>query len=163
MSPSESPSADTSTTALKLGPRKKRYVCNHILVNAFSDAPSVRHGSGATQSSRTSDPLVHYGRHFGRTVHAMCNVQALVTNGILRMGDDADVPEEMLTSEYTPFHYNYSVTALTQQLMFRCRREGRVFQRLVRIVPHLADRLMECSTDEAMAMADLARLPACEH
>ena len=30
----------------------------------------------------------------------MCNVQALVTNGIVRMGDDSDVDEESLTSEY---------------------------------------------------------------
>ena len=53
-----------------------------------------------TEFSRASDPLVHHGRHFGRTVHAMCNIQALLTNGILRMGDDADIPEEDLTHEY---------------------------------------------------------------
>lgn len=29
----------------------------------------------------------------------MCNVQALVTGGIQRMGDDADVDEELLSSE----------------------------------------------------------------
>jgi hypothetical protein len=49
--------------------------------------------------SRTSDPLVHHGRHFGRTVHAMCNVSALVTNGILLMGQDSDVSEESLTTQ----------------------------------------------------------------
>jgi len=48
--------------------------------------------------SRASDPLVHYGRHFGRTVHAMCNIQALITNGIMQMA--ADAPEESLTSQY---------------------------------------------------------------
>jgi len=48
--------------------------------------------------SRTSDPLVHHGRHFGRTVHAMCNVPALVTNGVLIMGQDSDVSEESLTT-----------------------------------------------------------------
>jgi hypothetical protein len=51
--------------------------------------------------SRASDPLIHHGRHFGRTVHAMCNVQALITNGILRMGDD--VPDESRTSAYVLF------------------------------------------------------------
>ena len=50
-------------------------------------------------SSCANDPLVHHGRHFGRTVHVMCNIQALITNGILRMGDDIDTPEESLTSE----------------------------------------------------------------
>ena len=49
-----------------------------------------------------SDPLVHHGRHFGRTVHAMCSVQALITNGILRIGQDEleEVSDESLTAEF---------------------------------------------------------------
>jgi hypothetical protein len=46
-----------------------------------------------------SDPLVHHGRHFGRTLHAMSNVQVLLTNGILRMGELADQAEETFTAE----------------------------------------------------------------
>jgi hypothetical protein len=49
--------------------------------------------------SCTSDPLVHHGRHFGRTLHAMTNVQILLTNGILRMGELADQPDEVFTAE----------------------------------------------------------------
>jgi hypothetical protein len=49
--------------------------------------------------SSTSDPLVHHGRHFGRTLHAMTNVQALLTNGLLRMVELADRPEETFTAE----------------------------------------------------------------
>ena len=49
--------------------------------------------------SRSSDPLVHHGRHFGRTVHAMCNVQALIINSLL-LGDDGEVAEEMLTVQF---------------------------------------------------------------
>jgi hypothetical protein len=49
--------------------------------------------------SRTSDPLVHYRRHFGRAVHVMCSIQALLTNGILRMGEEGEVVEESLTPE----------------------------------------------------------------
>jgi hypothetical protein len=48
--------------------------------------------------SRPGDPFVHHGRHFGRTVHAMCNVYALICNGISHMGEEP-VPEESLTSE----------------------------------------------------------------
>jgi hypothetical protein len=47
--------------------------------------------------SHASDPLMHHGRHFGRSIHAMCNIQALITNGILTMGGDTD--EELLTAE----------------------------------------------------------------
>lgn len=56
-----------------------------------------------------SDPLVHHGRHFGRTVHALCNVNALITNGILRLGELADEPEEAFTSEYAPLN-PYDIT-----------------------------------------------------
>jgi hypothetical protein len=52
--------------------------------------------------SRVSDPFVHYGRHFGRAVHAMCSIQALLTNGILRMGEEGEVEEESLTPERVP-------------------------------------------------------------
>ena len=45
-----------------------------------------------------SDPLVGHGRHFGRTVHALCNVNALITNGLLRLGELADEPEESFTA-----------------------------------------------------------------
>ena len=34
-------------------------------------------------------------------------------------------------------------------------REYRVFQRLLGMVPHLEERLMDCSNEEAMAIADL--------
>ena len=44
------------------------------------------------------DPFVHHGRHFGRTVHAMCNVHALICNGVGRMGEEP-APEESLTYE----------------------------------------------------------------
>jgi hypothetical protein len=50
----------------------------------------------------SSDPLVHSGRHFGRTVYAMCNVRLLITNSLLRLeeSDGGEVLEESLTSEY---------------------------------------------------------------
>ena len=52
-----------------------------------------------TNISCGTDPLVHYGRHFGRTVHALCTVSALLNNGILRMGELQDQPEEVFTHE----------------------------------------------------------------
>jgi hypothetical protein len=47
-----------------------------------------------------TDPLVHHGRHFGRSVHALCTVSTLLNNGILRMGELADRAEETFTQEY---------------------------------------------------------------
>ena len=54
--------------------------------------------------SRTGDPLIHHGRHFGRTVHAMCNVQVLIINGLLHLSEtDGEVQEETLTYEFVPW------------------------------------------------------------
>lgn len=47
-----------------------------------------------------TDPLVHHGRHFGRTVHALCTVGALLNNGIIRMGELTEQAEDTFTQEY---------------------------------------------------------------
>ena len=56
--------------------------------------------------SCASDPLVRYGRHFGRPVHAMCSIQALLTNGMPHMGEEGEVVEESLTPEQASFLVN---------------------------------------------------------
>ena len=64
-----------------------------VLSDFYSRLSRIRH---------SSDPLVHHGRHFGRTVYAMCNVRSLITNGLLRLeeSDGGEITEESLTSEY---------------------------------------------------------------
>ena len=101
--------------------------------------------------SRASDPLVHHGRHFGRTVHAMCNVQALVTAGILRMADDGEVAEESLTPECVTI----ILVHFSTKHKCRARKEYRVFEKLLRLVPNLTEHLVEASEEESMIMADL--------
>jgi hypothetical protein len=63
-----------------------------VLSDFYSHLSCIRH---------SSDPLVHHGRHFGRTVYAMCNVRSLITNGLLRLEelDGGEILEESLTSE----------------------------------------------------------------
>ncbi|KAH6909687.1 hypothetical protein BKA70DRAFT_1102440, partial [Coprinopsis sp. MPI-PUGE-AT-0042] len=48
-----------------------------------------------------TDPLVHHGRHFGRTICAFCRVQALIRDGIsIAVQLDLEgLPEESLTKE----------------------------------------------------------------
>jgi len=79
--------------ALHLGPRKKPYV--------FGDFPGFpcRLCLTCFNYSSGTDPLVHHGRHFGRTVHALCNVGALLNNGMLRMGELSEQPDEDFTHE----------------------------------------------------------------
>ncbi|KAI5992631.1 hypothetical protein EDC04DRAFT_2872768 [Pisolithus marmoratus] len=45
------------------------------------------------------DLLVHHGCHFGHVVHAFCNVQMLLTNGVTLMGDVEERGLETLTQE----------------------------------------------------------------
>ncbi|KAF8235832.1 hypothetical protein L208DRAFT_1254372 [Tricholoma matsutake] len=56
--------------------------------------------------SHASDPLVHHGQHFGQAVHVMCSIQALLTNGILHMGEEGVVVEELLTPEQVSYLIN---------------------------------------------------------
>ena len=68
--------------------------------------------------SRPGDPFVHHGRHFGRTVHAMCNVNALICSGIDHMGEEP-VPEESLTDELVLFSFS-----IRSELMHASQMQG---------------------------------------
>lgn len=63
--------------------------------------------------SCVSDPLVHHGRHFGRNVHALCNVYALITNGLLRDGERSDEPEDSFTAEYVFYFSGFCILGRT--------------------------------------------------
>jgi hypothetical protein len=110
--------------------------------------------------SRTADPLVHHGRHFGRSVHAMCNVRALITNGLVRMAEsEGEVQEETLTFEFVLILSCLDFYLCTM-LEHRARGEHRAFKKLLELVPRLTERLLEASDEESMMMADLVRLRA---
>lgn len=103
-------------------------------------------------SSCGTDPLVHHGRHFGRTVHALCTVQALLNNGLLRMGELADQSEESFSHESVLFLLSYRWSTHQRN---RERREHRVFQRLLEMVPGLEERLVEGSDENVVHIAEL--------
>jgi hypothetical protein len=81
-------------SALERGPKKRPYATDLLTSTTHTLTTSL------PLLSCQTDPLVHYGRHFGRTVHALCNVSALLTNGLLRLGEQAGEPEESFTEEY---------------------------------------------------------------
>ncbi|KZP11823.1 hypothetical protein FIBSPDRAFT_898713 [Athelia psychrophila] len=57
--------------------------------------------------STTTNPLTHYGRHFCRTVHAMCNIQALLTAAIIRVAQFETRPLEEYSFEHRQEHAIY--------------------------------------------------------
>jgi hypothetical protein len=100
-----------------------------------------------------TDPLVHHGRHFGRTVHSLCNVTALVNNGLLYIGEFSGQPEETFTHECVLFPLAW----MFDYMFTRQRREHRVFTLLLQMVPGLEERLVEGSEENVLHVAELVR------
>jgi hypothetical protein len=88
--PTSSIPSKRATSALQMGPRKKAYVASNVRENFCKLILSP---------SSSSDPLISHGRHFGRTVFALCNYPSLLTNGILRLEQMEETPLEDFSAE----------------------------------------------------------------
>jgi hypothetical protein len=93
MSDAETNDNRKRSNALKLGPRKS-HAFHSLICFSLTTSDYLKN-----LVSCNTDPLIHHGHHFCRTVHALCNVQALLTNGILRSVELAEEPEENFTAE----------------------------------------------------------------
>ncbi|KAF7969780.1 hypothetical protein HWV62_26007 [Athelia sp. TMB] len=71
------------------------------------------------------DPVVHVGRHFGRTVSAVVNIKTLVSNGISR--------QLRLHTKEISF----------DDLEPHVQREHKIFAALLEAIPNLLDRMDE--------------------
>jgi hypothetical protein len=80
----------TRLVGLINGSSKKGVSSPHVDHKLHSLIPSL---------SSSSDPLVFHGRHFGRTVFALCNYPSLLTNSILRLEQMEDTPLEDFPAE----------------------------------------------------------------
>ncbi|KIK32022.1 hypothetical protein CY34DRAFT_19354 [Suillus luteus UH-Slu-Lm8-n1] len=103
------------------------------------DASRKRSGSalhmGPRKKASSSNPLVLHGRHFGRTVFALCNYPALLTAGVLRLEESPDSPIEDYPADV--------------------RREHTVFMALVDSYPGLLDRLTNGEEDDLIHVGEL--------
>ncbi|EGN99204.1 hypothetical protein SERLA73DRAFT_53763 [Serpula lacrymans var. lacrymans S7.3] len=81
-----------------------------------------------------ADPLVHHGQHFGRTIHALCNIWALLANGIARTGEFHQ-PDEYYSSEEN--------------------QEYLIYRSLLRMIPGLEDCLLQGDKDNIVSMAEM--------
>lgn len=100
-----------------------------------------------------SDPLVHHGRHFGRTIQAMCNVEALILNGLVRLGDLSGEPEESFPATYVMPLLRFIINLYFS--FYSQRREFRIFKNLLRMSPGLEERLLEGNKVDALYVAEL--------
>ncbi|KIJ93139.1 hypothetical protein K443DRAFT_646874 [Laccaria amethystina LaAM-08-1] len=107
-----------------------------IMVSQENQRPAEQ--SCDKRPSQTVDVLQQGPRkkpHFGRTIHALCNVHALIEQGIGCMLRLSENPNEIFTLQE--------------------RREHEVFLALLRAVPGFEERLMTCSDEEVNSMAGM--------
>ncbi|KAG2737594.1 hypothetical protein P692DRAFT_20761377 [Suillus brevipes Sb2] len=90
---------------------------------------------GPRKRALKSDPLVSHGRHFGRTVFALCNYPSLLTNGILRLEQLEEASLEDFTAEE--------------------RREHLVFEKLLDSYPGLLERIRDGTEEEVLHVGEL--------
>jgi len=75
-----------------------------------------------------------------------------LTNGVLRLGEQANEPESLTVEYIDP---PISIYCAPNRLSLRQRRERRVFSELLQIDPNLETRLREGADDDAARIADL--------
>ncbi|EAU87300.2 hypothetical protein CC1G_12213 [Coprinopsis cinerea okayama7 len=95
-------------------------------------------GLGPRKRACRTDPLVHHGRHFGRTIQAFCRVQTLIKNGMTRSFEmqvegitEADLSDPME------------------------RREHGIYKALLNLSPGLEERLCTGSDEDIFHVAEM--------
>ncbi|KAH6866101.1 hypothetical protein BKA70DRAFT_1244216, partial [Coprinopsis sp. MPI-PUGE-AT-0042] len=119
---------------VQLTPRRQRYGVAQQRCGGGGCCPPPKLNAlelGPRKRGSPTDPLVHHGRHFGRSIYAFVNIYALIINGLAaEQADEDDIPDEP-----------------------QARREVRVYQKLLKMVPSLHERLVEASEEEVMAVS----------
>ncbi|KAF7967745.1 hypothetical protein HWV62_33274 [Athelia sp. TMB] len=84
-----------------------------------------------------TDPVVRYGKHFGRTICAVTDISTLITNGLNRM-DEGELD-----------------AAAIEGLSAEDRREHDIFHALLNLIPKLDERILEGTTEEIEHVASM--------
>ncbi|KAJ2921658.1 hypothetical protein H1R20_g15434, partial [Candolleomyces eurysporus] len=92
---------------------------------------------GPRKKAVKTDPLLSNGKHFGRTIHAFCNIFPLVKEGLAR------------------FIKLQAGVIQAQDLSEQVYREHLVFQQLVNLSPGLDQRILSASVQELHYIADM--------
>ncbi|KAH6870999.1 hypothetical protein BKA70DRAFT_1379527 [Coprinopsis sp. MPI-PUGE-AT-0042] len=106
--------------------------------------------SGPRKRPCRTDPLVHHGRHFGRTIQAFCQVQLLLKQGLactIQL-DLGRITEEDLGEG------NVNLNVPSPEC-FSELQEHRIYKRLLALSPTLEERLCTGSEQELFHIADM--------
>jgi len=98
--------------------------------------------------SHKTNPLIHYGQHFGCSVHAFCHVQTLLVKGIVWEGTLVKETHIELSLKsvfsWSLFKVLFSSEASNQ----REQQEWKMYRQLLDMVPKLKEHIMGDNSDE---------------
>ncbi|RXW13507.1 hypothetical protein EST38_g12348 [Candolleomyces aberdarensis] len=134
------PSILEATRRQLLGKRKERSDANENCDHS-DDEDNNECDIGPQRKIAKTSKLVSYGRHFGRTVHTFCNLQALITEGQNRIN-------ELTLRGVGPEH----LSPIEQ-------RDHLIFNKLVNMIPELEDQLWHENTtaEDKKHIADMVQ------
>ena len=101
------------------------------------------------------DPLVYHGHHFGHTVHTLCNIHTLLTNGILQLVELANRPAESFTAKSVSFCPQTWLSCSYWRYPTREHHEHDVFLLLLQSVPGLEEHLLNGSKEDFTHIGEL--------
>jgi hypothetical protein len=82
-------------------------------------------------------------------------VSTLLNNGLLRNGELADKPDDAFTDGYIYIFFLQFQYISNADGLFRERREHRIFNILLQMIPGILERLMEASAEEIVHIGEL--------
>ncbi|KAG6912530.1 hypothetical protein DXG01_013962 [Tephrocybe rancida] len=95
-------------------------------------------GQGPRKKACMQDPLIHHGRHFGRTIHAFCRIHGIINNGII-IQDELDTTGQLTKfTEDQKHHYKLFKQLLETQN-----------------VPYLKDTIFLASLERLQEISDM--------
>ncbi|KAG6912529.1 hypothetical protein DXG01_013970, partial [Tephrocybe rancida] len=95
-------------------------------------------GQGPRKKVCMQDPLIHHGRHFGRTIHAFCRIHGIINNGII-IQDELDTTGQLTKfTEDQKHHYKLFKQLLETQN-----------------VPYLKDTIFLASLERLQEISDM--------
>ncbi|KAG6906365.1 hypothetical protein DXG01_014296 [Tephrocybe rancida] len=123
MADSIRPESRSPTPSPQLGRRQRESIDNALQ-------------QGPRKKPSHQDPLISHGRHFGRSIHALCRVHAVINNGLVIEADLLDGASEELLS-------------------FDKRFELTLFRQILKLTPNMQDKIYDSSDEELVHIADL--------
>ena len=101
----------------------------------------------------------------GWTVHVLCNVQAIMTNGLLQLGKLADEPKESFTAQWDIYtsHLVISNVIIVVPCFNRQRCRHLVFNTFLQMIPGLKELILIGKQPKVIEIAEMVPFTPCSY